>query len=113
MSGTLSYALKHVHSGDKIIFSGLGSANRVIVSGKLPVVPAGVILDGGGCSTSNVIIDGSGVASDGLVVLGSVTLKNVTVQNFGGRQLVNNYTVAGTTHSSNRLECTTLQKKGT
>ncbi|HEX2913329.1 MAG TPA: N,N-dimethylformamidase beta subunit family domain-containing protein [Chloroflexia bacterium] len=87
--GTLSYALNHVNSGDTITFSNLGPANFVKVNGKLPPLPSGVTLTGGDCSNKKVTIDGSGVPDDGLVLLGKTKVQNLTIVNFGGRQLTN------------------------
>ena len=112
-SGTLSYALKHVRSGDIIAFASLGAANKVKVNGKLPSVPAGVALDGGYCGSPQVVIDGWGVPYDGLVLMGNSQVRNLKIENFGGRQLVNGTTGAAIGAGPNKLQCTTLVKQGT
>ncbi|NWJ48902.1 MAG: hypothetical protein HXX08_23830 [Chloroflexi bacterium] len=109
-SGTLSYALKHVHAGDAITFSGLGSNNTVTVTGKLPFIPTGVFLDGGNCSGGSIIINGSGVSQNGLVLMGNVHLKHITVQGFGGKQVINGMSGNNLPLGGNRLECSSFNK---
>lgn len=107
--GTLSYALKHTRNGDTIVFSSLGNANKVNVTGSLPPVPAGITLDGGNCGSTPVIIDGKngGPGLNGLVLSGNVKLKNIIVQNFSGRQIVN-----ASGGNGNSLICSIARKTG-
>jgi hypothetical protein len=111
--GTLSYALKHTRSGDTILFSNLGPANKVKVNGKLPAVPAGVNLDGGSCGGSRVVIDGAGVNADGLMLAGHTRLRNLKIENFGGRQVVGKVSATSSQEtSSNKSQCTVIAKVG-
>lgn len=101
--GTLSYALKNVSptNGQLITFkSGVTTLN---VTGQLPDIPVGVTINGGSCASGTpVFINSAGGTGDGLVLKGGVTLQNLRVANFPGRQLVAGVTPGG----KNTLICT-------
>ncbi len=110
LDGSLSYYLlqQRAGAGQTITFS-LGSAVGISVTGQLPPVPAGVIIDGGVCLGGNpgIIIDGAlpSIANDGLILGGQVVLRNVKVIHFKGRQIVTN-------GQGNQFSCVVARKTG-
>lgn len=83
--GTLSYALAQTISG-KISFNLPGGATRVNFSGVLtPSLRLGVVIDGG---ANGITVDGNGINGDGLRLSGNNFLTNLTIRNFGGRELI-------------------------
>ncbi|HEX2916578.1 MAG TPA: FG-GAP-like repeat-containing protein [Chloroflexia bacterium] len=104
--GTLSYYLTNQHTiaGQTISFN-LAGLPVINVTGPLPPVPAGVILDGGNCSNSPVTLDGSQAltAEKGLVLQGQNSLKNLKVTHFPGQQII-------TKGTGNKLMCVVAKK---
>ncbi|NWJ45406.1 MAG: hypothetical protein HXX08_05955 [Chloroflexi bacterium] len=95
--GTLSYALNQATNGHTIKFLLNGGATTINVSGALRAVQAGVIIDGGACTSGTGITimakpdmaAATDITINGLV-LGGATIRNITVSGFGGRQIVAN-----------------------
>ncbi len=101
--GTLSYALNNANNSNRpFSFSLTGSPPYTItltapagqVPFSLPHPQPGVVIDSLTCPNGKpgITIDGSGIPglTDGLVLDKSVTLKNLAVKRFSGRQIVNN-----------------------
>ena len=70
----------------------LAQGNTITFTGSLTTtakVGAGVTIYGGAFgSTSRIILNGNNVAGDGLHLAGNNYLINVTIEHFGGRELV-------------------------
>ena len=92
--GTLSYALSQPITGSTpvTITFALTQGNTITFTGSLTPtakVKSGVTIYGGAFgSTSRIILNGNGVAGDGLHLAGSNYLVNLTIEHFGGRELV-------------------------
>ena len=76
--GELRYILNQSSSGDSILFS-CGTPCVITLGGPLPPISHGLTIDGG--SPGNVIIDGAGQYRVFFVDTGSVTLRNLQIQN--------------------------------
>lgn len=101
--GTLSYALKNVSPTNGQLITFKPGVTAVNVTGQLPNVPVGVTINGGSCASGTpVFINSAGGTGDGLVLKGGVTLQNLRVANFPGRQIVAGVTLGG----ENTLICT-------
>ena len=94
--GTLSYALSQpitatVASPITITFA-LTQGNIITFTGSFTTtakVKAGVTIYGGAFGSGNrIILNGNGVAGDGLHLAGNNYLVNLTIEHFGGRELV-------------------------
>ncbi|HEX2911923.1 MAG TPA: Ig-like domain-containing protein, partial [Chloroflexia bacterium] len=90
--GTLSYALNqplNSPDGQTITFA-LSQGETVTFTGSLGIkVKTNVTIKGGTFgSNSRVTLDGNGVSGDGLTLTGNDTLLNLTIKNFGGKELV-------------------------
>lgn len=108
--GTLSYALKNVSPTNGQLITFKPGVTAVNVTGQLPDVPAGVTINGGSCTSGTpVFINSAGGTGDGLVLKGGVTLQNLRVANFPGRQIVAGVTPGG----KNTLVCTKTSKSFT
>jgi hypothetical protein len=85
--GTFSAALKAVTATQTVTFALTGDGNTITFTGALLwSVPNGVTLDGD--SAVGIVLNGNGVTGDGLRLSGNVTLKNLTIRQFGKRELV-------------------------
>jgi hypothetical protein len=73
-AGDLRSTLLAATTGDEIVFSGAGT---VTLNGPLPPITVNVTIDGG----SNVVIDGNNLYRAFFVDSGTVTIKNITIQN--------------------------------
>jgi uncharacterized delta-60 repeat protein len=92
--GTLSYSLLTVSSGVTVTFN-LTQGNTITFTGSLTVsVKAGVGINGGG-GANGITLNGGGVSGDGLMLRGNNVLTNLTVRNFGGREIVAPATATG------------------
>jgi uncharacterized delta-60 repeat protein len=92
--GTLSYSLLNVSSGVTVTFN-LTQGNTITFTGSLTVsVKAGVGINGGG-GANGITLNGGGVSGDGLMLRGNNVLTNLTVRNFGGREIVAPATATG------------------
>jgi hypothetical protein len=103
LCGTLSYALSQ--TPPYTVTFALRSGNIVNLTGA-PVltVSSGIVLDGGECGTRPpLLIKGNVASGDGLRLGGGVTLRNLTVRNFGGRQIV-------ATGGRNVLQCVRVER---
>ena len=92
--GTLSYALSQPITGSSpvTITFALTQGNTITFTGSLTTtakVKAGITIYGGAFGTTNrIILNGNRVAGDGLHLLGNNRLVNLTIKNFGGREMV-------------------------
>ena len=92
--GTLSYALIHVISTTNpvTITFALTQGNTITFTGSLTtsaIVKTNVVISGGTFGTTNrIILNGNGVSGDGLHLQGRNTLINLTIEKFGGREMV-------------------------
>ncbi len=107
--GTLSYALKNASPANGQLVTFKATVTTVTVADKLPDVPKGVTIDGGNCSSPVTIRGGNTLpaSTDGLTLKGGVTLQNLRVANFTGRQVALTTTLGNPT---NRLICTKIVK---
>jgi glucose/arabinose dehydrogenase len=97
--GTLSYALTNAQAGDTITFDPvLNTSNwtaplSLNISSNLPLLKAGVAINGGSCwGGPRVSLDGLTAPGDGLILEGGASLKNLALQGFPSRKLVINRT---------------------
>ena len=92
--GTLSYAMSQPITGSTVITItfALPQGNTINFTGSLTAtakVKAGVTIYGGIFGTTNrIILNGNGVVGDGLHLAGHDKLVNLTIEGFGGRELV-------------------------
>ncbi|MBN9387597.1 MAG: hypothetical protein J0I20_06045 [Chloroflexi bacterium] len=94
-SGTLSYALKNAPPFGQIKFQGVTN-NTITVTGALPALKQGVIMDGGNCTSGpSLTINGSGVNANGLVLGGQNIFRNLKIVGFIGRQIYAPSTATG------------------
>jgi hypothetical protein len=99
-NGTLSFGLKNAAANTNITFNLPGGATTVSVTGQLPApTNAGLTIDGEGCGESDgrlaprITLVASGNAAsnssiNGLVLNKAVTVKDIHVIGFGGKELV-------------------------
>jgi hypothetical protein len=102
--GTLSDALtnKATTSGAAVIFALPGGVRRITFTTPLALtVKSGVTVDGD-CAAGGITLDGTGIASDGLTLEGNNYLAGLTIEKFGGRELVANT-------KNNRFGCTSVK----
>jgi M6 family metalloprotease-like protein len=99
-NGTLSFGLKNAAANTNITFNLPGGATTVSVTGQLPApTNAGLTIDGEGCGESDgrlaprITLQASGNAAsnssiNGLVLNKAVTVKDIHIIGFGGKELV-------------------------
>lgn len=101
--GTLSHALEHAPPDYVINFHLPAGNSTVTISGQLPPVPSGVVINGG-CANYQPQITLQGQATTpGLQLVGQTRLYGLIIKNFAGSQLT-----AKT--PGNRISCTLVQK---
>lgn len=94
-AGSLSKALNDVKPFGQIKFQGVTN-NTITVTGVLPALKQGVIIDGGNCTSGpSITINGTGVTGNGLVLGGQNILKNLKVAGFTGKQIYANAPSSG------------------
>ena len=93
--GTLSYALSEPITGTTnpvTITFALTQGNTITLTGSLTTtakVKANVTIKGGEFGTSTrIILNGNGISGDGLHLIGRDYLVNITIEHFGGKELV-------------------------
>jgi len=108
--GSLSRAILQAGPGTSITFSLSGVNPSLNVTGALPAVRRGVVLDGGSCSAGgpSLTLNGQNAPANtiGLVLQAGAGLKNIQVRKFPGRQL--QFYGGGTT--PNRESCVLVSR---
>ncbi len=98
LQGSLSYLLNsanqgHAQAGDTITFDPLIGTD-INISSSLPIVPAGVTIQGGSCSSfgPRITLKWTGPTTpntiNGLILNGGATIHNLKVKGFPGNQIV-------------------------
>ena len=113
-TNSLSWAINQTVAGSPTIqligFQLPANANNTVkITGSLPPVPAGVIIQGKDCSDTinpRITLDGNGTATRFNLGLGNITLMGLNIRGFAGPQLGIN----ALGHKGVKIFCTSVQK---